>query len=70
LRARRSVSIIIIGTVCANFFVVRNVPADSLVVSEGKPLLVSPPELGALEEKLTPTTRYALKAFFQKYPAS
>jgi 8-oxo-dGTP diphosphatase len=58
------------GTLCANFFVVRNVPADRLVVSEGKPLLVSPPELGVLEEKLTPTTRYALKAFFQKYPAS
>jgi 8-oxo-dGTP diphosphatase len=58
------------GIVCANFFVVRNVPVDRLVVSEGKPLLVSPLELGALEEKFTPTTRHALKAFFQKYPAS
>src|ERR1700682_5263407 len=43
------------GTLCATFFVLRNGPADRLVVSEGKPLLVSPPELGVLEEKLTPT---------------
>ena len=58
------------GTVCVNFFVVRNVPTDRLVISEGKPLIVSPLELGALEEKFTPTTRYALKAFFRKYPAN
>jgi hypothetical protein len=58
------------GTVCINFFVVRNVPADSLVISEGKPLLVSPPELSALVEKLTPTTKYALKAFFKICPPS
>jgi 8-oxo-dGTP diphosphatase len=58
------------GTLCVNFFVVRNFSADRLVVSEGKPLLVSPSELGVLEEKLTHTTRCALKAFFEKYPAS
>jgi 8-oxo-dGTP diphosphatase len=58
------------GNLCVNFFVVRNVPADRLFVSEGKPLLVSPSELGILEERLTPTTKYALKAFFEKYPAS
>jgi 8-oxo-dGTP diphosphatase len=58
------------GALCVNFFVVRNVPACRLFVSEGKPLLVSPSELGILEEKLTPTTKYALKAFFEKYPAS
>jgi 8-oxo-dGTP diphosphatase len=55
-------------TLCVNFFVVRNVPADRLLVSEAKPLLVSSPELGAFEEKLTPTTRYALKALFPKVP--
>jgi 8-oxo-dGTP diphosphatase len=58
------------GNLCVNFFVVRNVPADRLFVSEGKPLLVSPSELGILEERLTPTTKYALKAFFEKYHAS
>jgi 8-oxo-dGTP diphosphatase len=58
------------GNLCVNFFVVRDVRADRLFVSEGKPLLVSPSELGILEERLTPTTKYALKAFFEKYPAS
>jgi 8-oxo-dGTP pyrophosphatase MutT (NUDIX family) len=58
------------GTLCVTFFVVRNIPADRLVVSEGKPLLVLPSDLSVLEEKFTPTTRYALKAFFEKYPAS
>jgi 8-oxo-dGTP pyrophosphatase MutT (NUDIX family) len=56
------------GTLCVNFFVVRDVPADRLVVSEGTPVFVLPQELGALDERFTPTTRYALKAFFQKYP--
>jgi 8-oxo-dGTP diphosphatase len=56
------------GTLRVNFFLVRDVPADELVVSEGKPLFVAPSKLGTLEEKFTPTTRHALKAFFQKPP--
>jgi 8-oxo-dGTP diphosphatase len=56
------------GTLCVHFFVVRDVPSERLVVSEGKPLFVSTAELVALEERLTPTTRYALQAFLEKYP--
>lgn len=58
------------GTFYIKIFVVRNIPAEKLVISEGKPLFVPASELGAIEHRLTPTASYALKAFFQKYPAS
>jgi 8-oxo-dGTP diphosphatase len=57
------------GTLRINFFVVRNVPSDKLAVTEGKPLFVFPEEIRGLEERMTPTSRYGLKAFFEKYPA-
>jgi len=40
------------------------------MIAEGTPLFVSPLEVGALDEKLTPSVQYALKAFFQKHPAN
>jgi 8-oxo-dGTP diphosphatase len=58
------------GILCVNFFIVRNVSADKLLVSEGRLLLVSRSDLAALDPKFTPTTRHAFKVFFQKYPVS
>jgi 8-oxo-dGTP diphosphatase len=44
-------------------FVVRNVPVEAVVVTEGLLLIVQPEEAVALGQRLTPTARLALEAF-------
>jgi 8-oxo-dGTP pyrophosphatase MutT (NUDIX family) len=56
------------GTVRGEFFVVRDVPADAVIVTEGSLLIVEPDKLSRVEHKLTPSTQFALKAFFDRSP--
>ena len=51
------------GTVHAEFFVVRKLSVESLVVTEGTLLIVPLDGLVAIAPKLTPTARVALEAF-------
>ena len=51
------------GTVRGELFVVRNIPVKALTITEGALLTVPPEELKQIEDRLTPMTRYALKAF-------
>lgn len=51
------------GSVRGDFFVTRDIPLDALVITEGALLLVRPDEIAEIEEKLTPSARFALKAF-------
>jgi len=46
-----------------DFFVVRDVPVEALVITEGSLLIVRPDDVIALDRRLTPTARFALKAF-------
>lgn len=57
------------GTVRGEFFLARDVPVDTLTVTEGSLLIVEPDELAAVEHKFAPSTRYAMKAFFDKQGA-
>jgi 8-oxo-dGTP diphosphatase len=50
----------------AEFFIVRDIPASALVVTEGSLLIVGFNEIIELEPKLTPSARFALKAYFEK----
>ena len=51
------------GTIHGEIFVVRDIPSDKLVVTEGSLLIVRPNELGQIEQNLAPSARFALKAF-------
>ena len=51
------------AALCGEFFVARNVPVQSLVITEGALLSVKPDQLIAIERKLTPTARFAMSAF-------
>jgi 8-oxo-dGTP pyrophosphatase MutT (NUDIX family) len=48
------------GTVRAEFFVARDVPVDKVKVTEGSLKLAVASELGAIEDALTPTAKFAL----------
>jgi 8-oxo-dGTP diphosphatase len=52
------------GTVRGDFFIARDIPADALVITEGSLLIVKPDEIIKIEPKLTPSARFAIKAFF------
>jgi 8-oxo-dGTP diphosphatase len=52
------------GTFRGDFFVVRDIPRDEIVVTEGTLVVVAPGELARIENKLTPTARFALDAYF------
>jgi 8-oxo-dGTP diphosphatase len=39
------------GTVCGEFFVVRNIPVDALVITEGSLLIIKPSELVQMDRK-------------------
>jgi len=54
------------GTVRGEFFIARNVPADALVVTEGSLLIIKPKELIQIDRKLTPSAKFALKAYLGK----
>lgn len=51
------------GNVRGDFFVTRDIPLDALIITEGAVLVVRPDEIAGMEEKLTPSARFALKAF-------
>jgi 8-oxo-dGTP diphosphatase len=50
------------GTIHAEFFVVRDVQVDSLMVTEGSLLVVGREGLIDIEPKLAPSVRFAIKA--------
>ena len=54
------------GTFRGDFFLVRDVPRDKIVVTEGMLLVIAPNEISRIEKKLTPTARFALDAYFAK----
>jgi 8-oxo-dGTP pyrophosphatase MutT (NUDIX family) len=57
------------GTVRGEFFLARDVPVGTLTVTEGSLLIVEPDELSSVEHKFAPSTRFAMKAFFDRQDA-
>ena len=53
------------GGVKGSFFIVRGVPIDDVVITEGQPLVIQPGELPALLPRMTPTTCYAARLFLE-----
>ncbi len=51
------------GAVTGEFFIVRNVALDGLAVTEGSLLVIEPDKVFEIVDRLTPATRYAMKAF-------
>jgi 8-oxo-dGTP diphosphatase len=49
-------------TMRSEFFIVGDVPVEALKVTEGSLLVVEPDKLAAIEDKLAPSTRFAMKA--------
>ena len=54
------------GTFRGDLFIARDIPVDALVITEGSLLIVEPDEVVEIEPRLTPTARFALKAYFDK----
>jgi 8-oxo-dGTP diphosphatase len=54
------------GTFRGDLFIARDIPVDALVITEGSLLIVEPDEIMEIEPRLTPTARFALKAYFDK----
>jgi 8-oxo-dGTP diphosphatase len=54
------------GTFRGDLFIARDIPVDALVITEGSLLIVEPDEIIEIEPRLTPTARFALKAYFDK----
>jgi len=52
------------GTFRGDFFLLRDIPRDRIVVTEGTLLVVAPDEISQIESRLTPTARFALDAYF------
>ena len=51
--------------VTAEFFVVRDIPLEGIVVTEGAPMIVPADALRALLPRMTPTSCYALRLFLE-----
>jgi 8-oxo-dGTP diphosphatase len=51
------------GSLHAEFFIARGIPVDRLTVTEGSLLIARPDEIQGLAHRLTPSARFALKAF-------
>jgi 8-oxo-dGTP diphosphatase len=49
------------GIVCAEIFIVRDVPVEELTITEGSLLIVDVTELDKIEHRLTPSARFALE---------
>jgi 8-oxo-dGTP diphosphatase len=54
------------GRFSAEFFVARNIPVHTLVVTEGSLVIIKPNELRQIESKLTPSAKFAMKAYLGK----
>ena len=54
------------GTVRGEFFVARDIPVDALVITEGSLLIIKPSELVQIDGKLTPSARFAMKAYLDR----
>ena len=54
------------GTVHGEFFIARDIPADTLVVTEGSLLIVEPDRIGEIESRLAPSARFAIHAFLDR----
>lgn len=52
------------GTFRGDFFVVRDIPRDKIVVTEGALFAIAPHDIARIKDKLTPTARFALDAYF------
>jgi 8-oxo-dGTP pyrophosphatase MutT (NUDIX family) len=51
------------ATVHAEFFVIRDLTLDGLFVTEGSLLVIEPRRVFEIVDRLTPSARYAMKAF-------
>ena len=51
------------GSLRAEFFVVSGMPVEGLTVTEGALLVARPEEVIKIDHKLTPSARFAMKAF-------
>jgi 8-oxo-dGTP pyrophosphatase MutT (NUDIX family) len=51
------------GVVHAEFFVIRNVAVDGIAVTEGSLLSIEPRKVFEIVDRLTPSARFAMKAF-------
>ncbi len=49
------------GIVCAEIFIVRDVPVEELTITEGSLLIVDVSEFDKIEHRLTPSARFALE---------
>ena len=47
----------------AEFFTVRDIPTEGLIVTEGSLLVTQPDKIIEIEHKLTPSARFAMKAY-------
>jgi 8-oxo-dGTP diphosphatase len=54
------------GFLRGEFFIARDVPADALVITEGSLLIIKPGDLAKMDAKLTPSAKFAMKAFFKR----
>jgi 8-oxo-dGTP diphosphatase len=52
------------GTFRGDFFLVRDIPRDRIVVTEGTLLVIAQDDTARIKNKLTPTARFALDAYF------
>jgi hypothetical protein len=52
------------GTFRGDFFLVRDVPRDGIVVTEGTLFVIAPDGIAQIKDRLTPTARFALDAYF------
>ena len=48
------------GAVLAEFFVARDVPVDQVTITDGRLKIAAANDLGAIEDALTPTARFAI----------
>jgi 8-oxo-dGTP pyrophosphatase MutT (NUDIX family) len=55
------------GTVSGAFFIARDIPADSLVITEGSLLIVKRDEIIEIESNLMPSARVVLRTFLDKH---
>jgi 8-oxo-dGTP diphosphatase len=51
------------GTVRGDIFVVRDIPIDELIITEGSLLIVERTDLATIETELTPFARFAITTF-------
>jgi 8-oxo-dGTP diphosphatase len=51
------------GSLHAEFFVARDIPVERLTVTEGSLLIAEPHEIFKIAHKLTPSARFAMKAY-------